>query len=122
MGGGEGLRILPGNEKIWEVLHIGSNQWRCSFGGPYGLDMTAIIMIAEDLGVIRDINFYNKATVFEREGLRILNKKSKTDDESCNSHKKEECKILYGDHFEWACRNCEEMKRVRTGNQTKNNN
>jgi len=82
-----------------------------------------MIMIAQALEIPLDKDFLLKLAVYEKEALKILNKKEKDaeKDAACNSHKRDECKIIYGEHFDWACANCEEMKNGRAGSKAKNN-
>lgn len=122
-GEDNGEPLLPENEAIWNVLLVGKNQWRMSMAGIYALDIGAILAIAQGMGVQPDKDFLLKIAVFEGEALQILNKKSEKekDEGPCDSHKQAECKIIYGEHFDWACQNCEEMKSGRAGNKAKDN-
>lgn len=83
-----------------------------------------MIMIAQGIGISVDRDFLLKVACYEREALRILGEKldKDKDDGVCNSHKKDECRIIFGDYFEWACKNCEEMKDGRAGSKAKNIN
>lgn len=79
-------------------------------GTPYGLDYGVVIEMAKALDIERDQTFFEKVRAFEIEVLRIW--KEKSDEEGhCDEKQKEKCKIEFGEFFEWACKNCERMKK-----------
>lgn len=87
-------------------------QWRTSgMGGPYGLDYTPVIQIAQDLGVVRDRTFFEKVRAYERQALEVMHAKGKGD--ACTQKQKAQCALEFPDSLEWACKQCKEMKEKR---------
>lgn len=108
-GSGEEVQVMPGNQEVFTLLTLDLCPWRVGWGGPYGLDRNLLRNMAEDLGIERDAAFYVKLRAFEEEALKMMSrKKPKNGDPECNE---DECRILYGEHFEWACKNCREMAK-----------
>lgn len=98
---------MPGNRDVWEIIRIASNQWRAGLGGVYGLDFSAIILIAQALDVETDYNFFEKIRILEAEILRIIAPDPSAGSGACNKEQKEKCKVEFGEYLEWACKNCE---------------
>lgn len=96
---------MPGNRDVWEIMRIASNQWRMGFGGVYGLDITAIISIAQALGVETDYSFFEKIHIIESKILEII-APAKGGEKECDNEQKEKCRIEFGEFLEWSCNNC----------------
>lgn len=100
---------MNGNEEVFNLLTLCSTQWRAGFSGAYGLDYNVVIELARALEVEIDQTFLEKVRAFEHEVLRIWNEKD--DKGRCDDRQKEKCRLEFGEFFEWACKNCEKMKK-----------
>ncbi|TAN40797.1 MAG: hypothetical protein EPN22_17010 [Nitrospirae bacterium] len=108
--------MLPGNEEICNLLSLAANQWRVGFGGAYGLDLNTIIAMADCLGIEKNQSFFEKIRIWEREVLKIWEEQRKTgDNERCNEKKKSQCKLEFGEFFEWACSKCKKKLTKESG-------
>jgi len=98
------VRVLPGNEDIWELLRMATRQWRFDFSGPVGLDYGVIFEMARSLGIEIGRDFLEKLHAYEAEILRIRTDKEQPD--GCNAKKEAACRIQFGEMFEATCRKC----------------
>jgi len=64
--------ILPANQAILELLHLCSGQWHYGFSGPVCLNLQAITMVADKMGLLVDENFYWKLRAYEQGALQAL--------------------------------------------------
>jgi len=91
---------------------IVSTQWIGGFGDIYGLNLQPVIEVARAMGIARDVEFFAKVKIFEREMLNHLRGKKK---ESCTEEKKKFCKAQFGEYLDWACKNCSEQSLSTEG-------
>ena len=57
-----GARPLEENEEVWEVFLASFGQWRTSFGGIIGIDLTPVFRVADVLGIELDALDLGKLT------------------------------------------------------------
>lgn len=72
------------------------------------MDYTAIIAIAQALGIETDCNFFEKIHLLEAEILNLVGTRSAVSQQKCDKAQKEKCSIEFGEHLGWACKNCNE--------------
>lgn len=89
--------------------------------GPTGVDLLALCGIAKAYGVPRDARFYELVKVCEEEALRVTREKAKKkkegdegDEGECSEAEQRMCREQFGEHFEWACKNCKKKRQQVT--------
>ena len=60
-------------------------------------------MVAQALDIGVNRSFLEKMKYFERKALESIGEKTK----KCDAEQKEKCAIEFGEHLDWACKNCE---------------
>ena len=61
--------MLKAVEGAWNIFNYCQTQWRMGFGGPVGLDYTALFRVAEMLGLEVDARCLELIQVLEMDSL-----------------------------------------------------
>lgn len=106
------VEVPPGIEQLWVVLRLADRQWRTGMAGPTGVDLLALVEIARGYGVQRTPRFFELVKVYEEEALKTIREKVKGAESAkeCSEAEKRMCMEQFGEHFEWACKNCEKKR------------
>ena len=90
---------------------MAATQWRATDGGIYGLDFTAVCLVAQAMNVEVNEEFVSKVRAYEEEALLLQIKKN---DDICTEKEREYCRLQFGeDYFIWSCEQCEDMREKK---------
>jgi hypothetical protein len=62
------------DEDLWEVITISASQLRVGFSGPFALDWTVIVRMADDYGIPTTPRFYRLVAHMESAMMKAISK------------------------------------------------
>lgn len=81
-------------------------------GGAYGLDIVAVLAVADRLDIETDRLFFEKLIAWEAEVLAVMKEREGKEEpvRRCDDARKVRCEFEFGDNLEWACGECKEIR------------